>query len=121
MTTSRKHGGSAKGYQKIREIIAILKDELREDRPLKKKKTAAEQTAPLVQVRYLLVVPKLEDEPQSLNLQWNLPKGWSQNCSRNDHLGNVYCLEVPLELRTRTLKFETSQVDHGWEFEGCGG
>ena len=91
MTTSRKHGGSAKGYQKIREIIAILKDELREDRPLKKKKTAAEQTAPLVQVRYLLVVPKLEDEPQSLNLQWNLPKGWSQNCSRNDHLGNVYC------------------------------
>ena len=31
MTTSREHGGSAKGYQRIREIIVILKNELRED------------------------------------------------------------------------------------------
>ena len=63
MTTSRKHGGSAKGYQKICEIIAILKNELREVPPLKKSKTATGQAAPLVQVRCLLVVPK--DEPQS--------------------------------------------------------
>jgi hypothetical protein len=94
MTMSRKHGGSAKGYQKIREIIAILKNELREDPPLKKSKTAAGQAAPLVQVRYLLVVPK--DEAQSQNLQWDFPKGWSQNWKRNDHRGEVYCLEVPL-------------------------
>ncbi|KIL59542.1 hypothetical protein M378DRAFT_169206 [Amanita muscaria Koide BX008] len=99
MTTSRKHGGSAKGYRKIREIIAILKNHLQEGRPQKKhkkSKTAAEQAAPLVQVRYILIVPK--DEPQSRNLQWNLPKGWSQNYSRNDHRGKVYCLEVPLNI-----------------------
>jgi len=29
MITSRRHGGSAEGYRKIREIIVILKDELR--------------------------------------------------------------------------------------------
>ncbi|KAM6490116.1 hypothetical protein JOM56_014435 [Amanita muscaria] len=45
ITTSRKHGGSAEGYQKIREIIAILKNELRGDPPLKKTKTAAGQAA----------------------------------------------------------------------------
>jgi len=97
MTTSRKHGGSAKGYQKIRQIIAILKNRLRENRPQKKRKMVAEQAASLVHVmvRYILIVPK--DEPQSRNRQWNLPKGWSQNCSRDDHRGNVYCLEVPLK------------------------
>ena len=93
ITTSRKHGGSKTGYQKIREIIAILKNELREDPTLKKSKTAAGQDAPLVQVRYLLVVPK--DEPRQ-NLQWDFPEGWNQSCTRNDHRGEVYCLEVPL-------------------------
>ena len=93
MATSRKHGGSAKGYWKICEIIAILKNQLREDRPQKKRKTVAEQAAPLVQVRYILIVPK-----ESRNLRWNLPKGWSQNYSRNDHRGNAYCLEVPLNV-----------------------
>ena len=93
MTSSRKHGGSAKGYQKIREIITILKNELREDPPLKKSKTTAGQAAPLVQVRYLLVVPK--DEPRQ-SLQWDFPVGWNQSCTRNDHRGEVYCLEVPL-------------------------
>jgi hypothetical protein len=96
ITTSRKHGGSAKGYQKIREIIAILKNELREDPPMKKSKTAAGRAVPLVQplvqVRYLLVVPK--GESQSQNLQWDFPKGWSQNWKRDDHRGEVYCLEV---------------------------
>ena len=93
ITTSRKHGGSKTGYQKIREIIAILKNELREDHPTKKSKTAAGQATPLVQVRYLLVVPK--DEPRQ-SLQWDFPVGWNQSCTRNDHRGEVYCLEVPL-------------------------
>ena len=94
MTTSRKHGGSAMGYRKIREIIAILKDELRKDPPLKKRRTAQQQATPTpaVQVRYLLVVPKGESEPQ----QWQFPKGWSQNRTRNDHNGQVYCFEVPV-------------------------
>jgi hypothetical protein len=96
ITTSRRHGGTALGYRKIREIVAILKDKLREDPPLKKRKRAHEQATPtpLVQVRYLFVVAKDESEPQ--NLQWQFPKGWSQNRKRNDHGGEVYCLEVPL-------------------------
>ena len=102
MTTSRKHGGSEKGYRKIREIIAILKNQLRADRPQKKSKTTAEQAAPLVQVRYILIVPK--DEPQSRNMQWNLPKGWRQIYSRNDHRGNVYCLEVPLNVCSTNIE-----------------
>jgi len=98
MTTSRMHGGSAMGYRRVREIIAILKDELREDLPLKKSKTAAGQATPqpLVQVHYLLVVPK--DESQSQILQWQFPKGWSKNRKKNDHCGEVYCLEVPLTI-----------------------
>ena len=93
--TSRTHGGSTEGYRKIREIVAILKDELREDPPLKKTKTAAGQVIPepFVQVRYLLVNPKDDSQPQ--NLQWQFPKGWCQNL-KNDHRGKVYCLEVPL-------------------------
>jgi hypothetical protein len=95
MTMSRTHSGSTWGYQKIREIIAILKDELRKDSPQKRRKTAEGQaTMPRVEVRFLLVVPK--DESQSQNLQWQFPKGWNQNRNRNDHNGNVYCLEVPL-------------------------
>jgi len=96
MTMSRTHEGSTLGYRQIREIIAILKDKLQEGPPLKRRKTAGGQatSTPLVEVRYLLVVPK--DESQSQNLQWQFPKGWSQNRKRNDHSGNVYRLEVPL-------------------------
>ena len=93
MTTSRKYGGSAKGYQKIREITA--------NPPLKKSKMVTGQAAPLVQVRYLLIVPK--DEPRQ-NPQWDFPKGWSQNWKRNDHSGEVYCLEVPLAVCSTIIK-----------------
>jgi len=96
MTTSRMHGGSAKGYQKIREIVTILKDELREDPP-PLKKSKKDTPTPLVQVRYLLVVPK--DKPQ-LELEWQFPKGWNKNCIKNDHRGNVYCLEIPLTVHS---------------------
>jgi hypothetical protein len=112
MTTSRMHRGSALGYRKIRNIIAILKDELREDPPLNKSKTANGQATPtpLVQVRYLLVVPK--DGPQSQNLQWQFPKGWSQNRKKNDHGGNVYCLEVPLAVCSTIIKNLSSFERH---------
>ena len=100
MTTSRMHGDSTKGYQKIRDIIMILKGKLQEDPPMKKTKTAAERAIPepLIQVRYLFVVPK--DNSQLQNLQWQFPKGWSQNWKKNDHRGKVYCLpvEVPLAI-----------------------
>ena len=98
MITSHKHEGSAKGYQNIREIIAILKDKLREDRPPKKIKMATGQAIPepLVQVRYLLVIPRYESEYESQDLQWDFPKGWNQNYKNHDHRGKVYCLEVPV-------------------------
>ncbi|KAF8803006.1 hypothetical protein BYT27DRAFT_7196153 [Phlegmacium glaucopus] len=97
MTTSRLHGGSAKGYVKIRNIIASLKDQLRENSlPKKSRKMSDKQTAaqPLVKVHYILVVPN----GRSQQLQWNFPKGWKRNCQRNDHSGPVYCLETPLEI-----------------------
>jgi len=98
MTTSRRHGGTTLGYRKIREIVAILKDKLREDPLLKKRMRAHEQAnpTPLVQVRHFLVVAKDESEPQ--NLQWQFSKGWTQNRKRNDHTSNgkFYCLKVPL-------------------------
>ena len=104
MTMSRRHGGSSLGYQKIREIIAILKDKLRVDPPRKKSKTANGQATsmPRVQVRYLLVVPK--GDPGFQNPQWQFPKGWSQNRNKNDHSGNVYCLEVNLSECSTIIK-----------------
>ncbi|KAF8803452.1 hypothetical protein BYT27DRAFT_7226058 [Phlegmacium glaucopus] len=92
--------GSAMGYQKIHKIIAILKDELQEDPPLKKSKMADGQatTTPLMQVHYPLVVPKDESQPQDLH--WQLLKGWSQS-QKN---GKVYCLEVSLIVCSTTIK-----------------
>jgi len=103
--SSRLHGGAGDlvvGYQKIRNIVASLKDQLFESEdppPRKSRKVAVGQNAscslePLVQVRYLVVVPKGRSE----NLQWNLPKGWSENWMRDDHRGDVYCLEIPVAL-----------------------
>lgn len=96
ITTSRLHAGSARGYLKIRSIIANLKSQLRGDPPPKKTtKVAAGQASstPHVRVCYLLVVPQGDYEPQT---QWDFPKGWNENCDRHDHRGNVYCLEVPV-------------------------
>jgi len=106
MTTSRRHGGTTLSYRKIREIVAILKDKLREDPLLKKRKRVHEQATPtpLVQVRYLLVVAKDESEPKNLQWHWQFPKGWTQNRKRNDHSGKVYCLEVPLMVCSIIIK-----------------
>jgi len=98
VTTSRRHGG------------------FRWDTPLKKRKTATGEAAPqLVRVRYLLVVPKDESWSQDLQKQWQFPKGWSQNCKKNDHRGKVYCLEVPLTLwkeLTQDQEIVADEEDH---------
>ena len=92
ITTSHSHGGSALGYQKIRGIIAQLKEQLGKKPPKKKKTdTGQSESGPSVEVRYLLVVPKGD----SNNLQWRFPKGWNRICMKNDHRGDVYCLELP--------------------------
>jgi hypothetical protein len=122
MTTSRRHGGSALGYQRIREIIAILKNKLQGDseNPLRKKrKTKREQVTPMpvVEVRYILVVPK--DGSEFQNLQWQFPKGWNQNLQRNDHRGNVYCLELPVMVCSAIIKKVSSFERIAFRFSEC--
>jgi len=95
ITTSQSRGGSSIGYRKIREIIAILKDELREQSPPRKKVKATEDVTPEpVKVHYLLIVPKID----GLHLKWQFPSGWDTSYGKNDHRGDVYCLEVPVSV-----------------------
>jgi len=56
ITTSRSYGGSALGYEKIRGIIAKLKEQLREKK--QKTDTGQSESRPSVEVRFLLVVRK---------------------------------------------------------------
>jgi hypothetical protein len=94
ITTSRSHRGSVLGYQKVRSIVAKLKKMLRKPPPTTRRRIDNAQTAsePSVEVLYVLVVSKGE----SKNLEWRFPKGWNKNVVRNDHRGDVYCLEIPL-------------------------
>jgi len=93
ITSSRLHGGSKAGYREVRKIVAILKEQLSQRRPRKRGKFAAGQIPLMstVEVRYLLVVPKGDSQ----DLQWQFPKGWNESVSRDDHCGNIYCLEIP--------------------------
>jgi len=103
VTTSRLHGASANGYQNIRAIVKILKEKLAGDLPARKaQKVAAEQDMATlrVQVRYLLVVPEGDS---SQNLQWHFPNGWSKSCNKDDHRGDVYCLEIPVSVISTTI------------------
>jgi len=84
ITVSRSHGGSPRGYQKIRSIMGWLKQQLRWD--------GQSASLPCVTVRYILVVTKGESD----KLEWHFPKGWNVSCVRNDHRGDVYCIEVDL-------------------------
>lgn len=84
VTVSRSHGGSPRGYQKIRSIMAWLKQQLR--------RHGQSDSPPCVKVSYILVVTKGESD----KLEWRFPKGWNVSCVRNDHRGSVYCVEVDL-------------------------
>ena len=59
-------------------------------------------STPVVEVRYILIVPKDESELQ--NLQWQIPKGWNQKSQRNHHRGNVHCLGVPVTVCSTIIK-----------------
>ena len=85
ITTSRSYGGSALGYEKIRRIIAKLKAQLWEKK--QKTDTGQSESHPSVEVRFLLVIRK----GHSTNLQWVFQRDYI----RNDHRGDVYCLELP--------------------------
>ena len=104
MTASRLHGGSAKGYLKIRNIIENLKNQLGGDPPPKKTaKVAAGQISSALHVRvcYVLVIPQGNYQSPS---QWDFPEGWNTNCVRHDHRGNVYGLEVSLAVCSTIVK-----------------
>ena len=101
ITVSRMHKGSALGYQKIRQIIAILKDNLLPTRKKRKTNDGEAIPVPSVDVRYL-VVPS--DERLDPDLRWHFPKGWSRNTMKNDHTGNVYRLGVPLSVCSTIFK-----------------
>lgn len=95
ITTSHEQGDSGAGYWNVRDIINRLKTQMHDETPrAKARKTVSrgDASAPSVEVRYLLVVPKGGDE----GLEWTYPKGWKDCCQRNDHRGKVYCLELPL-------------------------
>ena len=95
VTKSQLHRGSAKGYLYVRTLISILKNQLKEKQPPSKTaKVTSEQTPskPVVNVRYVLVVPK--GEPG--NWEWQFPAGWDEACKINDHRGDVYCLDLSL-------------------------
>lgn len=99
ITTSRRHGGSGSGYQKVRRIVAKLKKRLDHDviRPKKRRKVEDGVAEPTVEVRYVLVVP--ESEGESTSCTWKFPPGWQHHRKRHDHRGNVYCLKLPLIVR----------------------
>ncbi|KAF8968253.1 hypothetical protein BDZ97DRAFT_1799501 [Flammula alnicola] len=92
MTMSRLHEGSAMGYLKIRKIITSLKNHLGGAAAKKTTKWAAGQTSS---------EPHVEGDSRN---QWHFPKGWNENCSKIDHRGRVYCLEVPIAVCSTIIK-----------------
>ena len=94
VTKSQLHRGSAKGYLYVRTLISILKNQLKENQPPSKtaKMTLGKTpSTPVVNVRYVLVVPK---DGSGTSWEWQFPAGWDEDCTTNDHRGNVYCLEI---------------------------
>ncbi|KAF8508366.1 hypothetical protein BU17DRAFT_70851 [Hysterangium stoloniferum] len=49
---------------------------------------------PLVEVRYLLISPRAQNDPVQPTKTWRFPKGWNENCKMYDHRGDVYWLEI---------------------------
>ncbi|KAF8505283.1 hypothetical protein BU17DRAFT_57957 [Hysterangium stoloniferum] len=98
MTMFRSHGGSAVGYRVIRKIVAALKKQLRETPPPSQKKrkiTMPEAdnkptvSEPLVEVCYLLISPRAQNDPMQPTKTWRFPKGWNENWKTYDHHGDV--------------------------------
>ena len=105
---SRSHGGSGAGYRNIRNIIAKLKDQLRHKPPPKRALKTAEGSvaAPSVEVRYLIVVPK----GGKAGLEWKFPNGWCSLCTKHDHCGKTYCLELPLMVCSTVIANRLNEI-----------
>ena len=107
MTTSPLHGGSARGYRAIRRIVAELKAMLNQEAPKEKskKRTPGQSVSEaVVHVHYILVIPKGERDRQ-----WAFPIGWNENCTRNDHRGSVYYLQVAVSVEEIAARYSSSK------------
>ena len=97
ITKSPLHQGSPKGYPHVRKLISILTNQLKEKQPPSKiaKLTSGQSHAtPVVKVKWVLVVLKVEGKPG--NWEWQFPPGYDKGWKYNDHRGKVYCLEISL-------------------------
>jgi hypothetical protein len=98
IATSRTHVScTAKGYQNIRSIVVSLKKQLTE------MGTAQGDSHPFVEVRHLVVLPSPGpndgySEGECGIKPFPFPKGWSENCEKNDHRGDDYCLGFALKM-----------------------
>ncbi|KAF8523376.1 hypothetical protein BU17DRAFT_86120 [Hysterangium stoloniferum] len=118
MTISRSHEASAVGYQAICKIVAALKKQLRET-PLpsqgkrKIRRADSKQTVsePLVEVRYLLISPRAQNDPVQPRKTWRFPKGWNENCKTYDHRGDAYWLEIILTVRIVDIALSLLQTE----------
>ncbi|KAF8513262.1 hypothetical protein BU17DRAFT_68876 [Hysterangium stoloniferum] len=120
MTMSRSHGGSAVGYQAIRKIVATLKKQLQETpAPSQKKRKITKPEAdnkqivsePLVEVRYLLISPRAQNDPVQPTKTWRFPNGWNENCKTYDHRGDAYWLEIILTVRVVDIALSLLQTE----------
>jgi len=96
---SQSHGGSVQSCREIRTIVRTLKEELWNHPPPHNAPKLTATPRPRVEVRYLLVVSK----DGTRDLQWHPPDGWNQGCSKDDHRGDVYCLEIPISVRSTII------------------
>ena len=101
ITTSSMHGGSAKGYSRIRKIMAHVRALL--------KKGHLNAT---VKVAYFLVCPDDGSEHK-----WQMPGDWDKGITVDDNRGEAFCIRVPVatgrgKVRYCYLKSTTSRVSH---------
>jgi len=96
MSSFQTQGDSALGYQVIRKIVAALKKQILDTPPPRKaQKAGVKRTASgsVVEVRYILVTPRANDDPVQ-EKKWRPPDGCNDNCKINDHRGDVYWLDL---------------------------
>jgi len=80
MTTSEERKGSAKDYPHIHKIMTRVHKLLEESHSKHE-----------VKVVYFLVCPNDASEHQ-----WQMPAGWDQYITENDHRGECFCMRVPV-------------------------
>jgi hypothetical protein len=102
ITISPRCGGSAEDYMYIRKLMVHVR-KLLEERPEKelpeqeppKKRSKQEPPSTTVKVAYFLVC----SDDNGIQRQWDMPAGWDDEATVNDHRGEVYCIRIPTSVR----------------------